>query len=250
MTLSLLAFLLLGAFVAYWCGYFRSLSVAKRAGGQKNLHSLPGYYGAYTAMWWSVPLLVMLLLWIGFENTVINHLVWSSLPENYQGLSAQQKSLIFNQIKNIDITSIEGNELADELFAAALESHRLKQLASQVLMVVFCLVGFMGLAISWSRIRQEFRARNEVENLIKVFLILSSLVAILTTVGILLSVLFESIRFFQAISPAEFLFGLHWSPQMAIRADQVASQGGFGSIPLFTGTLLISGIAMVIAVPT
>jgi phosphate transport system permease protein len=62
-------------------------------------------------------------------------------------------------------------------------------------------------------------------------------------------VLFESIRFFQMVPVTEFLFGLNWSPQLAIRADQVGSSGAFGAVPLFTGTLLIAGIAMVVAVP-
>jgi phosphate transport system permease protein len=93
------------------------------------------------------------------------------------------------------------------------------------------------------------RARNLVERVINVFLILCSLVAILTTIGIVLSLLFEAIRFFTKVPPAEFLFGLQWSPQTAIRADQVASDGAFGAVPLFTGTLLISAIAMLVAVP-
>ncbi len=81
------------------------------------------------------------------------------------------------------------------------------------------------------------------------FLVGSSLVAILTTVGIVLSVLAESIRFFEKVPVSEFLFGLQWSPQIAMRADQVGSSGAFGAVPLFTGTLLISSIALVVAVP-
>ncbi len=74
-------------------------------------------------------------------------------------------------------------------------------------------------------------------------------VAIVTTVGIVLSVLFEALRFFEAISIFDFVFGTTWSPQTAIRSDQVGSSGSFGAIPLFVGTLLISAIAMLIAVP-
>ena len=84
---------------------------------------------------------------------------------------------------------------------------------------------------------------------IEYLLIAASLVAILTTIGIFLSVLFEALRFFQQVSPLDFLFGLTWSPQTAIRADQVGSSGAFGAVPLFAGTLLISGLAMLVAVP-
>ena len=99
------------------------------------------------------------------------------------------------------------------------------------------------------RIRADLRARNRVEAVIRVLLITSSMIAIFTTIGIVLSVLFEAIRFFQKVPITEFLFGLKWSPQVAIRADQVGGSGAFGAVPLFTGTLLISGIAMAVAVP-
>jgi phosphate transport system permease protein len=83
----------------------------------------------------------------------------------------------------------------------------------------------------------------------KVALMLCSLIAIFTTIGIVLSVLFESIRFFGKVPITEFLFGLDWSPQIAIRPDQQAASGAFGAVPLFAGTLLISAIAMLVAVP-
>ena len=82
-----------------------------------------------------------------------------------------------------------------------------------------------------------------------VLLIGCSSLAILTTVGIVLSVLFESLRFFDKVPFSDFAFGLHWSPQTAIRADQVGSSGSFGAVPIFAGTLLISAIAMLVAVP-
>ncbi len=76
-----------------------------------------------------------------------------------------------------------------------------------------------------------------------------SLIAIVTTIGIVLSLVFESVRFFAKVSIVEFLFGTEWSPQTALRADQVGASGAFGAIPLIAGTLLITVIAMVIAVP-
>ncbi len=87
------------------------------------------------------------------------------------------------------------------------------------------------------------------ERLIKALLIASSLVAVFVTVGIVFSLLFEAIRFFKIIPIQDFLFGLEWNPQTAIRADQVGAKGEFGAVPLITGTLLISTIAMLIATP-
>ena len=104
-------------------------------------------------------------------------------------------------------------------------------------------------AYAWRAISPGLRARNRVEGAVKLFLIASSTVAIFTTLGIVLSVVFESLLFFRQVPVSEFLFGLQWSPQTALRADQVGSSGAFGAVPLFAGTLLISGIAMSVAVP-
>ncbi|MEE4166815.1 MAG: phosphate ABC transporter permease subunit PstC, partial [Desulfocapsaceae bacterium] len=98
-------------------------------------------------------------------------------------------------------------------------------------------------------IAPSLRARNIVEAVVRAVLMLSSGVAILTTLGIVLSVLFEAIRFFQIVPLQEFLFGLNWSPQMAIRQDQAGSSGAFGAVPIFTGTFMIAGIAMAVAIP-
>ena len=93
------------------------------------------------------------------------------------------------------------------------------------------------------------RRRSWQDRLIVVALFTGSLVAILVTVGIVLSLIFETFRFFQLVSITEFLFSPDWSPQTAIRKDQVGASGAFGAIPLITGTLLISAIALAISAP-
>ena len=98
-------------------------------------------------------------------------------------------------------------------------------------------------------LRESKRSSQIKELAIKCVLMACSLVAILTTIGIVLSVGFEAYRFFTKIPVTEFVFGLEWSPQTAIREDQVGASGKFGVIPLLTGTLLISAIAMSIATP-
>ena len=105
-------------------------------------------------------------------------------------------------------------------------------------------VAVAGLTWSRGRIVAGFAAREAVERLIRGALFLSSGIAILTTIGIVLSLLFEALRFFQLVSPAEFFLGLKWSPQTALRADQVGASGAFGAVPVFAGTLLITVIAM------
>ena len=95
----------------------------------------------------------------------------------------------------------------------------------------------------------DFKARDYVESMFTTLMKFSSVIAIFVTIGIVLSLLFETLRFFATVNVFDFLFGLHWSPQTAIRADQVGSSGSFGAIPVFLGTILISIIAMLVAVP-
>ena len=114
---------------------------------------------------------------------------------------------------------------------------------SVLAILVFC-VAFLR-----KRLISSFKARQSVERIITFALILASTVAILTTLGIILSLIFESYLFFQKISFFDFIFGLEWSPQTALREDQVAAEGKFGMIPIFAGTFLISLIAMCVALP-
>ena len=106
-----------------------------------------------------------------------------------------------------------------------------------------------GIGLGRRHLSPALKARNAVERALRVALIASSTVAVFTTAGIVLSLLFESLRFFALVPLSDFLFGLSWSPQTAIRADQVGSSGAFGAVPVFAGTLVITAIAMIVAVP-
>ena len=111
------------------------------------------------------------------------------------------------------------------------------------------LTGLAGIILTGRKVSGQFRARTYVERFIKGFLILLSVIAVLTTLGIIASLLFESLRFFKEVPFMDFLFGLQWSPQTALRADQVGQSGSFGAIPVFAGTFLIMLVAMAIAGP-
>src|SRR6185503_10761811 len=116
--------------------------------------------------------------------------------------------------------------------------------ASAALTVVTLALAMAAGTLAWRRVRPRLPAITAVERIVKALLLAGSCVAVLTTIGIVLS-----LRFFQRVPVTDFLFGLHWSPQTALRADQVGSSGSFGAVPLFAGTLLISTIAMGVAVP-
>jgi phosphate transport system permease protein len=214
-----------------------------------SLHSLPGYYGYFAAIWCLLPALAILLLWIVIEPRVIVSLVIQGLPPEQQALSSGELDLLINNIQNLAAGDAVSGDVDATLTEAARRFNELTALSRRILAVLTLGLGALGAAIAWRRIRPDLRARNRVEHIILLLLIAASSIAIFTTVGIVLSVLFEAIRFFQQVPLTEFLFGLNWSPQMAIRADQVGSSGSFGAVPLFTGTLLITGIAMLVAVP-
>ena len=119
--------------------------------------------------------------------------------------------------------------------------------ASRALAVI--LLAVIGLALGIRRLAPRFTARHAVETVTRRVMLAASVIAILTTIGIVLSLIFETLRFFDSVPVHEFLFGLQWSPQIAIREDQAGGSGAFGAIPLFAGTLMITFIAMLVAVP-
>jgi phosphate transport system permease protein len=176
-------------------------------------------------------------------------LVVQGLPEAQQSLSPGELDLLVNNIQNLAAGDAVSGDVDAALSNAAARFNEYGVLSRRILAVLTLGLGGLGGAIAWRRIRPDLRARNRVEQIILLLLIGASSIAIFTTIGIVLSVLFEAIRFFQKVPVNEFLFGLNWSPQTAIRADQVGSSGSFGAVPLFAGTMLITGIAMFVAVP-
>lgn len=243
----LIVCLLLMSSLAYYVGRRKAFSVA--GGRVRQLHSLPAYYGMYVAFWCGVPALIIVGLWWSFESAVITQIVVSQLPDHLRLLDEARLNLLINDINNLVSGNIISRDASPELLAAAEHYQRLQVTGNAALTVIILALSIAAVAVTLKRIHPEHRARNQVESLAKIGLIICSSIAILTTLGIVLSVLYESIRFFQAVPMSEFLLGLEWSPQTAMRADQVGSSGAFGAIPLFTGTLLISFIAMLVAVP-
>jgi len=246
---STLLILIVGLTVlAYYLGRRRAISGALAA-GPRAAHSLPGYHGGYVALWCAIPAIALLSLWNTFEPMWLRNAVLSGLPEAVRALPAERLGLVYNDIRNLVEGNIVSSSPGAEIIAAADEYAALQQVSRNLSTGAVLVLGLATLAWAFRRVRPAFRARNRVEHAIEYLLIAASLVAILTTIGIFLSVLFEALRFFRQVSPVDFLFGLSWSPQTAIRTDQVGSSGAFGAVPLFTGTLLISGIAMLVAVP-
>jgi phosphate transport system permease protein len=154
-----------------------------------------------------------------------------------------------NDVRNVVSGAVPRDIASAPVQAAAEQYQQLRFIAELARTGLVLVLGVAGLWLARRRISASLRARNAVESLGEKALLFCSLIAIFVTVGIVLSVLYESILFFKAVAPHQFLFGLSWSPQTALRADQVGSSGSFGAVPLFLGTAMISGIALLVAVP-
>jgi phosphate transport system permease protein len=245
---TLLLILAAMTFAAYLLGRRRALAVA-RGGGSGRLHSLPAYYGYLAAIWAALPAVVLLVAWLALSDRFIIGQVVASLPPELRDQPEAQLGLTVNEIRNLAAGLSVDEGRSAELQVAADLYNNLRATSSRILAGLAIAAAFAGFGFAWVRTRPELRARNHVEVFVRGALIAASSVAILTTAGILLSVTFEAARFFSQVPLTDFIFGTEWSPQTAIRADQVGSSGAFGAVPLFVGTLLISGLALLVAVP-
>jgi phosphate transport system permease protein len=246
---TVLLILVMLSVLGFMVGRKRSHAVADAAGGIRALHSLPGHYGLYTAIWCGLPAILLLFVWKVVEPNVVTGMVVKDLPAEIRDQAPARLGLFMNDVKNLVAGNVVTGQSSEDVQAAA-DRYQQLQTRSAWMRTVFALaLALLGLILGYRYIHTDLRARNRVESVVTVALIACSTIAIFTTLGIVLSVVYESIRFFQQVPITEFLFGLSWSPQTALRADQVGSSGAFGAVPLFAGTALIALIAMLVAAP-
>jgi phosphate transport system permease protein len=248
-TANLLPLVLVLAVAAYGLAYMRSRAVAAPLGGIRNLKALPFYYAARAALWCAIPALIVLAVWAGFEDKVIQGIVIASLPPDTWPESAGQASLILSQISNVAAGSLNPEFLPEHITGAASLLEAMQDKSGNFKAALVVLIAVLGATFAWTRVVPHINARKNVETTLRRIFFACAALAVLTTAGIVFSVFLETLRFFDRVPITEFLFGTSWSPQTAIRIDQIGSEGAFGVIPLFTGTLLISAIALLVAVP-
>jgi phosphate transport system permease protein len=246
--LLLTLFLVLGLGLVAWLAA-RARARAFASTGSARPHSLPSYHAWYVAMAAVAPALLFLAIWSILSSALVADAVLASpeaaaLPGDASArgqILAEARALADGRISrpfNAQATALAPAFAAADRFYDSLG------------LAVALLIAFAAGGFAFTRLSPSFRARTRVERMVMALLLGASLIAILTTLGIIASVLFESIRFLGMVSPAEFLFGLNWSPQIAIRADQAGSSGAFGAVPLFWGTIFIGAIiAMAVAIP-
>jgi phosphate transport system permease protein len=227
--------------------YLTGRNRAQSRRDKDRLLALPTHYGSMTAMWSALPALILLLAWLILEPGYLHNQIISSLPDSIGSQAVERVELYVN---NVLLAVQSGAAIDDPSMQHSanvyIEAASRSRMILSAIVVVLCL---SGIAFAASRHLTRLHARRRVEAVVKLVLMVCSGVAIVTTIGIVLSVLFEALRFFDSVPILDFMFGTTWSPQTAIRADQVGSSGSFGAVPLFVGTMLISAIAMFIAVP-
>ena len=233
----------------FFFGKNRIFSLCRAA--QTRPHSLPVYHGSFPAILATAPALIILSLWLASDDLVFNQMLIARFPADLQIEGRQTILILLAQIQNIADGIIVGQpdawiiQLADKLTAW-------RGLSDSIVSFVAVGLSLAGGLFGTSRIAPDFRARNAVETLLLAGLGVCSVIAIITTIGIVFSVIFESIRFFKLIPPLEFLTGTVWNPEFEGAARAGSGQEGnaaYGSIPLFAGTFLISIIALSVSVP-
>jgi phosphate transport system permease protein len=246
LALAAIAFLTARARAA---GFSAGRQFASAADRFSSVHSRPAYHGWYVALWALVPALLLVAVWAIVGDSIVASRTLSALPAELRPASSLDEQSLLAEVRGVLSGELAGafNRAAD----AAVPIYRAEATRwTSIVAGLASLLAIVGAGFAWLRVKPDFWARPRVERFIMVVLVLASLVAILTTFGIVLSLIYESFEFFRRVSPTEFLFGTNWSPQTAIRADQVGSSGAFGAVPLFWGTIFIGAIiAMIVAIP-
>ena len=240
-----LIIILLGIYSAYIFGKSRITSNSRQL--EIKTASLPTYYAQYIMVWCLLPALIVYFGWIIFEDQIIQNLVLANFDFDLN--PALNASLLIAEIKNIALSDSFAEGKATEILNAAEHYASIKYVSSISFYLSILIVMILGVMFASRKLQPSFRAQQSIENYVKYFLFFCSSVAVLTTVGIVFSLLFESLRFFSDVSVFEFLFGTKWYPYIPIREGQSGSQGSFGAVPIFAGTFLIMIVAMCVATP-
>ena len=235
--------------------FFIARTRAQRVAGGNfaGMHSLPAYHGLYTAAIVLVPMLLVYAIGAPLTGLYSEYSALSQLPADI-GADVLKRSTAMREIVNI-ATGHHAGQPAPGMAAAASAYNSAVSSGQLALLIAGVALGLGGLFWGVSRVSMSFRARNQFEVIVRALLMLCAGVAVLTTIGILLSVAGETYRFF--FDPAitgkpgvfDFLFGTEWNPQAAMRADQGEVKTAYGFLPLLTGTLLITFIAICVAGP-
>jgi phosphate transport system permease protein len=249
MTGTALLFLVLGLGLIGWiAGRARAAAFVRSAKGgpRGTVNSLPYYHGWFVAICAIAPALAFMFIWQSISPSLVTNMVLSAPAAADLPQEGFARAAILSEARAI-AQGFQATAFQDEserlvpLYKGALAYYKWIGVAATLLLL------FAGGAFAFTRIKPDFRARSKVERVVMFGLLVASLIAILTTLGIFASLIFESWRFFSMVSPFEFLFGTEWNPKSVVTPG---GDNGYGAIPLFWGTIFIGAIiAMIVAIP-
>ena len=246
MNLVLISLILLLGFSSYFFGRKKALVIQS----SQRLTALPKFYGYYLSIWCAVPALIIFALWSVFEPSIVKSLILS----DYDGqiLTKNELQLTYTKIKALALGNYSGN-ITNFLDNSANKYLQIKGIADNAKIVIILSILIFSLSYAYKSIQKNNRMREPVEIFLKWLLFTASLAAVLVTIGIVFSLLFEAIRFFQAVQFFDFIFGTHWYPAKTFvrdgQPDPELLKDAFGAVPLFAGTFFIAFIAMCVAIP-
>ena len=253
----------------------RGRAIQSAGGDSRNLHSLPVYYGSNVAMWAIVPAAAVLIIWLLAQPFFINSRVLEMLPDSVvtegssiglvmsdvrrvaEGLdvAVAQGAMTRQEAGSIGTDDVRerlgavgvalGANVSEPVLSGAQKYRSLTATGSAFMAAVAILIAAGGAGWAYSRSTATFRARNTVERGILALLIFAASIAILTTIGIVFALLFNTIEFFKLYPAADFFLGTNWAPSFSGRGGA----SDLGVLPLLWGTFYISIIALLVAVP-
>lgn len=256
MNLLILVFIFVFSFSCFFFGKSQIKKIA--VVNNFKTKALPHFYGFYLSLWCALPAILIVFLWTIFEPFIVKYLIISGLEQSsLADIDHDRLNLVYQKIKALYFGTYSG-ATSEQIQLGAKQYGSFLAMAqnAKIVLVFTAVIGFT--LVAYKKITNNTHAREGVESIFKVVLILCSVVAVLTTAGIIFSLLIESIKFFSQINFFDFLFGLDWSPQKAFVSDTsvvlTASEkqelsNAFGVVPLFAGTGFIALIAMSVAVP-
>ncbi len=234
--------------LAAWV-WARAKAVSLAAGDPSSLHSRPAYHGLYAALWvmligWGVLIVLSVASASYTQNTLMNE-IGQAAPETLR----IERQLILSDARAIAAGTVasKSGPLREDI---ALRYGTLSQLSFWLVLIGTGAAALAAAAVTLRQITPEWRARNRTERILRYVLMAMAAIAVLTTLGIVLSLIFETLTFFSNIGwrVDKFLFGTTWSPLSGVHSGQM-DPNKVGAVPLFAGTFLITLIAMIVAVP-
>lgn len=253
----------------------RQRAASRQAAASEKPHSRVHYHGWWVFLLAVLPALLFMAIWSVASSAYIDNATRSGLPEQTEESAVASRGLAIGMVESLanglrvlgadDASDVPQTfedlrpllmergiavaaDTQDYMIPLALEMNAMKDRSSLLRGVLAIVLSIAGAFYGLTTIGVRVRARNRVERVALLTLMAASTIAILTTVGIVFSMLFETIHFFQSVSPANFFFGTVWDPRFAA-AGSGGAEGQFGLIPLLAGTLYIAFVAMLFAVP-